>query len=108
MLSINNAAINWRAIRMDVEDRQKDSDTARSRFEHLGFIRFNDVYNSSIGGSHNYIRIRRRQGFRVAKKKKKKRKPAEKRPPTPRGKCLPPPLPAAQRSTKSTVLPKAS
>ncbi len=32
MLAINNAAINWRAIRMDVEDRQKNSDTACSAF----------------------------------------------------------------------------
>jgi hypothetical protein len=32
MLTINNAAIDWSAIRVNIKDRQKDADTPRFRF----------------------------------------------------------------------------
>jgi hypothetical protein len=53
MLAVYNAAIDWRAIRMDVEDRQKNSDTSCSRFEYLAFIRLGDVHDRSISGSQD-------------------------------------------------------
>ena len=56
MLQVNDAAIDRRAIGVDVEDRQEDSDTARLCFQNLVFVQLSDVHDSSVGRGHNEIR----------------------------------------------------
>jgi hypothetical protein len=53
VLSVDDSAINRRAIRMDVEDRQKNPDASRLRFENLVFIPFDYVHHSAIGSSRD-------------------------------------------------------
>ena len=51
MLLVNDAAVDGRAIGVDIEDRQKNSDTARFHFESFILIHLNDVCNRSVGRS---------------------------------------------------------
>jgi hypothetical protein len=57
MSPVNDAAIDRRAIGMDIEDRQEDSNTARFCFQNFAFIQLNDVRDSSIGRRYDEIRI---------------------------------------------------
>ena len=51
MLAINDSAVDRSAIGVDIEDRQKNSDTARFHFESFILIQLNDVCNRSVGRS---------------------------------------------------------
>src|SRR5260370_39272098 len=50
MLTINHATTDRRAICMDVEDRQEDSDTTQFCFQNLGFFDLDDIRHSSVSG----------------------------------------------------------
>src|SRR5439155_10170326 len=68
VLSVSDLAVDRRAIRVDVEDRQENSDAPRPCFENVVFIPFDYVHHSAIGSSHDYIRIQRHPALRLAEK----------------------------------------
>src|SRR5262245_3232657 len=57
MLTINNAAIDRRTIRMHVEDRQENSDAACFVFQYFVFIQLHDVHHGAIRSCDDYVWI---------------------------------------------------
>ena len=53
MLPINDPAVDWRAIRVHIENRQEDSDTARFRFENFILIQLDNLPDASISWGHD-------------------------------------------------------
>jgi hypothetical protein len=69
MLTINDASIDRCAIRVHVEDRQKNSDTARFVFQHFLFIQLYDVHDRTIGSGDDYVWIYGRCAFGITEKR---------------------------------------
>src|SRR6188472_1684437 len=54
---------------MHVEDRQKNSDTARFVFQHFLFIQLYDVHHSTIRSGHDYVWIYGHCAFGITEKR---------------------------------------
>jgi hypothetical protein len=83
VLTINDAAVDRRTIGMHVEDRQKNSDTARFVFQHFVFVQFHNVHHGAIRSSDDYFRIYRRCAVGITEKRDSAQKEQHKKPECP-------------------------
>jgi hypothetical protein len=74
MLAVNHPTIDWRAIGVDIKDRQENSDTARFCFENLVLIQLGDVGDRSVGSSHDHERVWRYPTIWVTEKRNRAKK----------------------------------
>jgi hypothetical protein len=68
MLAVDYAAVNRRPIRMHIENRQKNSDAARLRFQDFVFIQLHDVHHCAIRSGDDYLWICGHCAFGITKK----------------------------------------
>ena len=64
--SINDFAIHRRAIGVDIEDREKYSDSLLACVEHFGLFDLDNVGDCTVGGGDDSIRIIGRNARRVS------------------------------------------
>ena len=69
-LAKNNPPINRRAIGVDIEDGQENSDATRFCFQNIHLFDFGNVSNDSVSSRNDRARISGNTSFRIAEKEK--------------------------------------
>jgi len=71
VLSINDSAVNRRAIGVNVENRQENPDATHFCFQNLGLFDFGNIVHGSISGREDRIPISRNISIWISKKEKR-------------------------------------